>query len=135
VTYKKSSPASYSTEVSNSANSWTVLTDVNLSVNSSSTFNTRLSYDGATGFDGYSTWNCPFSIILSADSRLNTYYVTTFTQQKRQAIWVHEMGHSLGLNHASSVNYVMWQSPAAFWNATGLYSPRSDDVAGMNFLY
>lgn len=77
----------------------------------------------------------PVSITLWADSRLNTYYVNAFSTQKRQAVWVHEMGHSLGLDHAASVNYVMWHSPAAFWNATGLYSPRSDDVAGMNFLY
>jgi hypothetical protein len=72
-------------------------------------------------------------------SYANTYYNDSYPNGERFYVMVHEIGHSLGLDHNTahgncSVVQVMYPSVDAYVNC-GIQTPQSDDIAGINFLY
>lgn len=136
ITWEDQVPASYDAAAASASSRWSTATDVNLS---SSTAHKALvvgvSNEGANGMDGYTWWNCPFGSSISAFTTLNPYYTDAFTTNKRTAIYVHEFGHALGLNHATASTVMMYTSPGYVYNTYGYISPRTDDINGMNSIY
>lgn len=67
----------------------------------------------------------------------NAYHMwdgTTMTYDQRKAVYTHEIGHALGLAHASTgVASVMRDE--AQRHANGWYTPQTDDINGVNNLY
>jgi hypothetical protein len=90
---------------------------------------------GATSYSGWTDWNCPGGVTVSADSRVNTYYTNSYSAATRKSVWVHEIGHGLGLNHSALANAVMNMCPPCVYNSYGTNTPITDDINGMNALY
>jgi predicted Zn-dependent protease len=70
---------------------------------------------------------------------LNTYYMDSATTNKRKAIYVHEIGHALGLAHTKDKGCdvsIMDINIDAKYDDCGHYSsPQPEDVAAANYLY
>jgi hypothetical protein len=134
VTYRNNG-GGYAAQVTAAANLWSNLTDVSMSTNPGSTFNVFTQNDGNNGYAGYAYWSCGiFGQTQAADAHFNTYY-SSYSAAQRMAVWVHEIGHGLGLEHAANIAYVMWTCPACHYNSTGRYVPESDDIAGIDDRY
>lgn len=114
---------------------WSNQTDVQINTSVSATFTRFVAADGATGVDGFTTWTCSGGTTTAAAAHLNTTYTNGFVANKRQAIWVHELGHGLGLGHSASLAALMYTSAAQVYNTTGAFTPQSDDVLGINARY
>lgn len=128
-------PGTYETTAKAAALSWASRTDVNSMVpNSSAAMYAYETNDGANGYDGMTTWTCAFGNYLGANVTVNTHYLGAYAANKKQAVWVHEFGHGLGLNHGPS-NAIMYTCAACVYNTYGYYYPVSDDITGMNTLY
>jgi predicted Zn-dependent protease len=90
---------------------------------------------GATGWEGHSSWQCLLGKTLNSQMQLNTYYLGGTTPAARlKIVWAHEMGHSLGLSHVSTLQRVMYTSASDAYNA-GVRSLTSDEINGINSLY
>lgn len=133
------SGGTYLTTAKAAATSWASRTDVNgMGTNSSAGMYAYPDNLGANGYDGWTSWNpwnCSGGMLYwGSNVTINPYYTDAFSANKKTAIWVHEFGHGLGLNHGPS-NAIMYTCPACTYNTYGYYYPVSDDIAGMNYLY
>lgn len=115
--------------------SWSTLTDVNLSSSGSSNFSITSKNDGASGYDGRTTWLCLLGVTTSAESWVNTHYTSSYVLRKIEAVYSHEVGHGLGLGHGSNNAVIMYTCAACVYNIHGYYWPQTDDRNGMNSLY
>ena len=62
---------------------------------------------------------------------LNWSYVGGYSSTKRQGVAAHELGHAFGLAHNTPDRWVlMWP-----YDDRTVFSPASDDKAGVNALY
>lgn len=115
---------------------WSSSTDVNLSWSTAYKALKVGDYSmGNNGYDGWTTWSCPGGTYINANADLNNTYTNAFSTDKRTAIYVHELGHALGLAHSNSLAVMMYHSPAHVYNTYGFISPRTDDRSGMNAVY
>lgn len=88
------------------------------------------------GLDGRSWWSCGSNKITTrATVQVNTTNAGGLSLNRLRAIWTHEFGHALGLGHRASNQVVMYSCARCFYDATGYYTPRTDDRAGVNYLY
>ena len=136
VTWNASNTGSaWSGSATSAALSWANYSDVNgMTTNSSAAMYAYENNAGASGYDGYTNWTCVGGSYLGANVTINPYYANSFSTAKRRAIWVHEFGHGLGLNHGPS-NALMYTCAACVYNTYGYYYPQADDIAGMNSIY
>lgn len=97
---------------------------------------------GNTGWDGQAPlYNSCGSggVYAQQEVRLNTYY--SYTQAKWQSIAVHEIGHTLGLNHVGSdstpCSSTAIMTPGSYhrYDQCGLVKPAADDIAAINSTY
>lgn len=91
---------------------------------------------GANGVDGHTTWWCTGGKNYAADTYLNTNpaQAGSLSTAARQAVWVHEFGHGLGLSH-SGVSNIMYTCARCTYNNYGRNTPNTDDRNGANALY
>lgn len=89
---------------------------------------------GATGYEGQTTVNAIGSVTLSAHSVLNTHYLAGAPVARLKVVWLHELGHGLGLGHVTPAARVMQKSASAAYSA-GVRTLTSDEVSGVNHLY
>ena len=135
IAWSNQTSGTYSTAALAAGNRWSQLSDVNLSATGG---NIRVyqSYTGADGYAGYSYWSCPYyGQTISAEARLNTYYADAYPTLKKKTVFVHEIGHAVGLHHSQYSNAVMYTCPACVYNNYYYSDPQSDDIAGMNARY
>ncbi|WP_156971343.1 matrixin family metalloprotease [Knoellia sinensis] len=103
---------------------------------------------GSTEHDGYmrmndgGPWYCGASGHWDQGTIawLNTYYTDGYSSTKKKSVWVHEVGHSLGLAHsgegaACSVIPIMAPETSDRYGRCSKSTPQTDDVNGINFLY
>ncbi|WP_416241756.1 matrixin family metalloprotease [Brachybacterium paraconglomeratum] len=105
---------------------------------SGSTFVVTSKAMGNNGLDGRETWSYNSTkIITKAEASLNTTNADKVaTNEKRlRSIYSHEVGHVLGLSHASQNTSIMYTCPACVYLQHGYYTPRPDDIAGVDSIY
>lgn len=136
--FENNATAAYVSSATSAMNSWNSATQLNLQ-ESSSAQPLRLfvvNY-GATGYEGVTitTKNFLTGYFYKADVTLNTYYASSYSTNAKRAVWVHEIGHGVGLDHVSSTKLMMYSCASCVYTNYGYYTPQSDDIAGVNFLY
>ena len=126
----------YRSGFTSAVGNYRINTDVNLTgtLDSGPTFTARNTNYGATGWEGQASWTAPFNVTTSAEIRLNDYYLQGAPVARLKVVWLHEIGHGLGLAHVSTVARVMYTSATAAYNA-GVRSLTSDEINGINALY
>lgn len=68
--------------------------------------------------------------------RLNQYYIAKTAPALRiRLVWLHEMGHSLGLAHVNNAYRVMYGGGTGTVYANGVTTLSPDDKNGINALY
>lgn len=110
--------------------SWAANTDINGMSPSNGLLVGYTDNKGANGYDGWTTWGCNGNRTTYANATLNPHYMDSKSYAIKKTVWLHELGHALGLNHSGS-NAVMYSCAAC----TGFGWPQSDDINGMNSLY
>lgn len=133
--YNGLNTSGFNNSVHDGANAWDP-TDVEVIGASSAALHAYTSNDGASGYDGWSTWSCGSNrLTSSATARLNTYSTTVYPTEKKKAVWVHEFGHTLGLEHSANGNIMYTCSRCIYDNFAGRNTPQADDRNGVNSLY
>ena len=131
VTWLNNAPAGdYYNSGSAAGYSWAATTDINGMAPTNGLLVGYTDNKGANGYDGWTTWGCNGNKTTYANATLNPYYVNSKTYASKKTVWLHELGHALGLNHSGS-NTVMYMCPAC----TGFSTPQADDINGINSLY
>jgi predicted Zn-dependent protease len=94
---------------------------------------------GPTHVYGYTTWTCLDGEFTSVISTYNRYYTDGFTFEQQVSVMAHEMGHGLGLGHAStSAGCPVPLMAANFsdtWGRCHEAWPQLADIEGINALY
>ncbi len=92
---------------------------------------------GYTGWEGRADWTCALGRYIGVTAKINMTYLpgTSSTDVPRlKVVWLHELGHSIGLGHVSTVKRVMYTSASTAYS-NGVRSLTSDEIAGVNALY
>lgn len=136
INYQNVPAGNYVTAINAAAGNYYSNTDakVTTTLASGPSFTAKAGNYGADGYEGYTNWVCPFGSTTSADARLNSYYLSGAPVARLKVVWLHEIGHGLGLNHVSGTGYVMYSSASVAYN-NGVRSLTFDEVAGINSLY
>lgn len=134
ITYQNNAVSGFNDSLVDAGYSWAAASDIN---GMNPTGGAMVAYtvnNGANGYDGYTSWNCPGGNLWSANVSMNTYYATSMSYGQKRVVWAHELGHGMGLNH-SYAGTVMYSCARCTYDSYGRYSPAADDAAGMNALY
>ncbi|NWL32293.1 hypothetical protein DM791_05145 [Paenarthrobacter nitroguajacolicus] len=134
MTYKNDAVSGYTDPLIDAGYSWASASDIDGMHPTGGAMRAYVINNGANGYDGYSKWNCPFGNLWSSEVTLNTYYAQGYTYWQKRVVWVHELGHGMGLDH-SSWGTVMYTCPRCTYDSFGTYWPTNDDQAGANALY
>ncbi|MEY2848616.1 MAG: hypothetical protein RI885_1281 [Actinomycetota bacterium] len=121
----------FSSEVSAAVSAWNV-TDANLLSSSTATFKVTYRNDGASGYDGKSVFACGST---PGAAWINIYYTNSYSVTKRKCVWIHEIGHVMGMAHSSVSNAIMNSVSTSNYNLGLSCQLVSDDTQGMNALY
>jgi hypothetical protein len=90
--------------------------------------------NGADSYGGWTDWSAPTGRTISAHSTVDRHYVSGKTTVNITVIWLHELGHGLGLAHVTPVARVMHNPASGAYNA-GVRNLTSDEVAGIDKKY
>lgn len=109
---------------------------LNPSFDQSNAFGVENYYYGNTGWEGYTSWAClNFGRKSFAASRLNMTYLDGASTARKKVVWLHELGHGLGLGHVSSIARVMYTSASDAYYSGGVRTLTSDEISGINSWY
>jgi hypothetical protein len=126
--------AFYAPEIDASVAAWNSATDANMYASASAGLKVFAQNDGNTGYDGKATWQCTaFGVNRTSQAWFNLYY--SYPQNQRRSVWTHELGHVMGLHHSGVANSIMNSVSTYTYTNFGTYTPRPDDIAGMNSVY
>lgn len=105
---------------SNSSSAQVTLNDV---------LDTSVSWDGIAYLGPCNS--CTYS---GASVFLNTYYTSGYTDDQRQSVAAHELGHVAGLAHTDGC---VLMTPSTFnrWGICHIKTPQQDDINGVNAQY
>ena len=122
----------------NARHHYNSVTDVSLSTTDSAgpSWTAANANYSATGWNGQAQNGCLLGRINSSTMRLNQYYIANNAPARRiQLVWLHEMGHSLGLNHINNARVVMYGGGTSTVYSYGITTLQADDRGGINKLY
>lgn len=77
---------------------------------------------------------------VTTQSIINRFYADKYEIKKRQSVIAHEFGHALGLEHTTqssdcTVVPLMFGGTAIRYDLCRWYTPKQDDIDGINALY
>ncbi len=86
------------------------------------------------------SWSCTNGYwTVTVQVRINRYYADGYSAAKRQSVLAHELGHALGLSHASALSCpnvpLMHQSTYTRYDVCHINTPQQGDVDHVNTLY
>ncbi|GAA5207204.1 MULTISPECIES: matrixin family metalloprotease [Microbacterium] len=131
VTWQLNAPAGdyYDTGLA-AGYSWAATTDINGMSPNNGLLVGYLDNKGANMYSGWTDWQCNGNKTVYANATLNPYYTNGYSYANKKKVWLHELGHGLGLNHSGS--YAIMYTPV---QSTGFTQPQPDDISGINSLY
>lgn len=135
INYKNNGSGSYTSIITNSANSWDSGTPLYLQSTANAALVVYQTNAGNSGYEGYTTWYCSGGITSGTSSYANTYYTASYPTNKIRAVLTHEIGHALGLNHSGVAGAIMSSSAGGEYDTYGHYTPQTDDKNGINAIY
>ncbi|HZU67988.1 MAG TPA: M57 family metalloprotease [Ktedonobacteraceae bacterium] len=94
-------------------------------------------YNSGTSLDGWTNYGSSNGYFTYANTYLNYYFTgdtKNYPDGRIQGIAVHELGHSVGLAHASGC-VIMVAASYTRWYTCGIDTPQTDDENGINALY
>ena len=131
VTWENDAPSGdYWNSATSAGYSWASATDINGMSPTSGLLVGYTDNKGNSGYDGWTSWGWSGSATVYANTTLNPYYTDGYSYANKTTVWVHELGHALGLGHSGS-NAIMYYCSTC----TGFTTPQPDDVNGINSLY
>ncbi len=130
------STGNFRNAINQASSNYTSSTDVNLTNTTAAgpRFSARDYNAGATDYEGWTDVIHPGGRVESAQSMLNRYYLGSAPVAQLKIVWMHELGHGLGINHVSNTVRVMHNPATAAYKA-GVRYLTADDIAGINKLY
>ncbi|MGV3733795.1 MAG: matrixin family metalloprotease [Microcella sp.] len=133
IKYSNYTASLYYTASSQAAANWTTATDVNLSTGSGEPFSIWDNYN-SSGAVGTTVRSCNiFGHYTSTAVYGNTFHMAALSANCKRLVYGHEIGHALGLNHASG--NVMMYSSVSVCTVNGVYTVQPDDRNGVNSIY
>jgi predicted Zn-dependent protease len=134
--YMATTSGTYRTAINQASANYTSATDVNLTNTTTGgpAFSAADVNNGKDGYEGFTTWNAPTGRTVSAHSIVNRSYLAGRATANIKVVWLHELGHGLGLAHVTPLARVMNTSATDAYNA-GVRNLTSDEVAGINKKY
>ncbi|MBE0481461.1 MAG: hypothetical protein IBX68_10845 [Dehalococcoidia bacterium] len=91
------------------------------------------------GWDGLSTIHFEGDTIVRVTCAYNWSYTRFYTPNKIRSVTGHELGHSLGLGEMGLGSYALMNQftsgPGSRYDGYGIYTPRQDDINGVNAMY
>lgn len=130
---------SYSTHTANAASSWNYQSiEPSFSMSglpANHNIGCVKSNYGATGWSAYCGNFYWYGYITDSNIQWNSYYMDDYSNDKRWSVCCHELGHSLGLNDSGTDPVLMNGYDSSRYDFYGIYSPRDDDVDGINDHY
>ncbi|MGN8553257.1 UNVERIFIED_CONTAM: matrixin family metalloprotease [Microbacterium sp. SLM126] len=109
---------------------WASATDVDGMSPSNGLMVGYLDNKGPNTYSGWTTWGCNGSLTTFANVTLNPYYTNAFSVANKKRVWMHELGHGLGMGHSTSAA-IMYSCPTC----TSFTAPQTDDKNGINARY
>ncbi|QWL30235.1 matrixin family metalloprotease [Rathayibacter toxicus] len=117
------------------ANNWNV-THVKMTHLDTGPFKAYIQDDGNSGYSGWTEWECSSTQqTTKAESHLNTHDTVGVEYGEKVAIWAHEFGHGLGLNHSTPGNIMFSCAGCTYQDFGKRNKPQEDDRNGINSLY
>ncbi len=134
--YMATTSGNYRTAINQASANYTSATDLNLTNTTTGgpKFSAADVNNGADGYEGWTDWIQVAGRTQSAHSTVNRHYVASKTVANLKVIWLHELGHGLGLAHVGPVARVMHDPATGAYNA-GVRNLTSDEIAGINKKY
>ena len=123
------------TAIQDASINYTSVTDVDVAVSTSySAWAAENRYFGNAQIQGRSYWKWRDGITYEAQCCLNNYWGENASTDALRVVWLHEMGHALGLDHVSNNREVMYENAASVYSR-GIYALTVDARNGINYLY
>lgn len=135
--YVATTSGEYRTAVYQAAANYSNQTDVTLTNTTAGgpAFSAAQVNNGADGYEGFTRWKAPIGITIAAHSIANRHYLDAASLGRKKVIFLHELGHGLGLAHETkTTKLVMFTSGKTAYNH-GVRSLRTDDINGINNKY
>ncbi len=128
----------YHTSLTSAMSAWDSATSLSFSKKSGSTTDVQIYVNGADYGDvgwnaeaiNYKDWVIVGNFANSAINA-NYYYMKDMKELKRQGVFAHEIGHTLGLAHVTDTQQVMCTDK----DGRAVSVPGSDDIKGIKAIY
>ncbi len=136
ITYSYISGSSYfNNAVTAAASTWSANTDATLAYTSSGgqVLVTEF-YNSGAAWDGLSNFTNSGVTLKSCTITINSAKTASYGSYKVRSVVSHEFGHALSLDEYSA-RVLMHPTTSVRYDSYGIYTPQTDDINGVNYIY